>query len=165
MDIYQVTGLRKPEFVERIEKYCDLDEPTKELIQAAIVAQKNAYALYSHFYVGAAFRTIDGRIFAGCNIENASFTPTTCAERTALSKAVSEGYNEFVAGAVVAYQEDAFTTPCGVCRQFIMEFAPNDIPLFITKSQVNVEKANNDLVLATSIYNLLPHGFRTFKKN
>lgn len=165
MDIYQVTGLKKPEIAEQIEKYGDLDEPTKELIQAAIAAQKHAYAQYSNFYVGAAFRTKDNRIFAGCNIENASFTPTSCAERTAISKAVTEGYLEFVAGAVVAYQEEAFTTPCGVCRQFIMEFAPNDIPLFITKSQVNVEKSNEDLVLSTSIYNLLPHGFRTYRKN
>ncbi|XP_054742654.1 cytidine deaminase-like [Anastrepha obliqua] len=165
MDIYEVTGLKKPEIVEHIKKYADLDASTKELIQAAIAAQRNAYVKYSNFYVGAAFRTKDARIFAGCNIENASFTPTTCAERTALSKAISEGYTEFVAGAVVAYQEDAFTTPCGVCRQFIMEFAPSDIPLFITKSQVGVEKANDELVLATSIYNLLPHGFRTFKGN
>ncbi|CAD6998116.1 uncharacterized protein LOC101463199 [Ceratitis capitata] len=165
MDIYQVTGLRKPEIVERIEKYNDLDEPTKELIQAAIAAKGRAYVQYSNFPVGAAFRAKDNRIFSGCNIESASFTPTTCAERTALCKAVSEGYTEFVAGAVVAYQENAFTTPCGVCRQFIMEFAPNDIPLFITKSQPNVEKSNDDFVLATSIYNLLPHGFRTYKKN
>ncbi|XP_067626092.1 cytidine deaminase-like [Eurosta solidaginis] len=163
MDVYAVTGLRKPEIVEHISKYSDLDEPAKELIQSAIAVQKNAYVQYSNFHVGAAFRTKDDRIFTGCNVENASFTPTSCAERTALTKAVSEGYNEFVAGAVVAYQEDAFTTPCGVCRQFIMEFAENDIPLYITKSKVGGTKSNDDLVLSTSIYNLLPHGFRTFK--
>lgn len=131
--------------------------------------RQNAYVPYSNFKVGSAFRTSCGRIFTGCNVENAAFTPCSCAERTALCKAISEGFKEFVAGAVVAYQEDAFTTPCGVCRQFIMEFASQDIPIYVAKAVENLENQdklenqNTDQVLCTSIYNLLPNGFRNYK--
>lgn len=97
----------------------------KELIQEAIEARENAYAPYSHFKVGAALLAKSGKIYRGCNIENAGYTPTNCAERTAFFKAVSEGEREFEAIAIVAGPEGgelAFTAPCGVCRQVMMEF-------------------------------------------
>lgn len=153
------------------------DESIRELLRAANQVRQRAYAPYSHFKVGAAFRSKCGRIFTGCNVENAAFTPTACAERTAICKAVSEGIVEFSAGAVVAYQEDAYTTPCGVCRQFIMEFSSSDMPIYVAKAVEsndssnghilevdNLENQPTDNVLCTSIYNLLPNGFRNYKK-
>ena len=97
----------------------------KKLMNEAILARENAYAPYSHFKVGAALLTKSGRIYRGCNIENAGFTPSNCAERTAFFKAVSEGELEFEAIAIAAGPEDGpikFTAPCGVCRQVMMEF-------------------------------------------
>ena len=96
-----------------------------ELLQAAKDAMQNAYAPYSGFSVGAALLTADGRVFTGCNIENASFSLTACAERTALFKAVSEGCRRFSAIAVVGGRNgkcDSFATPCGACRQALSEF-------------------------------------------
>ena len=89
------------------------------LIQRAIEARTNAYAPYSKFLVGAALLTFDGTVFTGCNVENTSYGLCICAERTAICKAVSEGYQEFDAIAVAA---TPFATPCGACRQFIVEF-------------------------------------------
>ncbi|XP_061398472.1 cytidine deaminase-like [Musca vetustissima] len=167
VDTTKVTGLKKANIPETIKLYQDLDDDSKELLRCANKVRQNAYVPYSNFKVGAAFRTKCGRIFSGCNVENAAFTPGSCAERTALCKAVSEGFREFSAGAVVAYQEDAFTPPCGVCRQFIMEFAADDLPIYVTKAvEGTTEKLENhagDHVLCTSIYNLLPNGFRNFK--
>ena len=97
----------------------------KKLMNEAILARENAYAPYSHFKVGAALLTKSGRIYRGCNIENAGFTPSNCAERTAFFKAVSEGELEFEAIAIAAGPEDGklkVTAPCGVCRQVMMEF-------------------------------------------
>ena len=93
------------------------------LIRTAFAAQKFAYVPYSRFHVGAALRAKDGRVFGGCNIENAGYTPTNCAERTALFKAVSEGAHEFVAIAIAT--EKALAWPCGICRQALCEFAPH----------------------------------------
>ena len=97
----------------------------KKLMNEAILARENAYAPYSNFKVGAALLTGSGRIYRGCNIENAGFSPSNCAERTAFFKAVSEGELEFKAIAIAAGPEDGplkFTAPCGVCRQVMMEF-------------------------------------------
>ena len=97
----------------------------KALVEAAIGAMKNAYAPYSHFHVGAALLDADGKIWTGCNIENASYTPTNCAERTAFFKAVSEGVREFRAICIVGGKDGKlteYTAPCGVCRQVMMEF-------------------------------------------
>ncbi|XP_073835545.1 cytidine deaminase-like [Musca autumnalis] len=170
VDTTKVTGLKKANIPESIKYYQDLDDDSKELLRSANKVRQNAYAPYSNFKVGAAFRTKCGRIFTGCNVENAAFTPCSCAERTAICKAVSEGFREFSAAAVVAYQEDAFTTPCGVCRQFIMEFAAEDLPIYVAKAvehpSENLDKLENqstDHVLCTSIYNLLPNGFRNYK--
>ena len=102
-----------------------LDEK-KELIRMALKAREGAYVPYSDFMVGAALRAEDGRIFTGCNVENAAFTPTSCAERTALFKAVSEGVTKFTDIAVVGARRGEvnkqITSPCGVCRQALFEF-------------------------------------------
>lgn len=97
----------------------------RELIQYAIEARKQAYTPYSHFQVGAALLAEDGTVYGGCNVENAAYTPTNCAERTAVFKAVSEGKRKFTAIAIVAAPEGEplrKTAPCGVCRQVMMEF-------------------------------------------
>lgn len=95
------------------------------LMKLAAEARENAYTPYSHFRVGAALLASSGRIFTGCNIENASYTPTNCAERTAFFKAVSEGERSFDAIAIVGGPDDAISelcAPCGVCRQVMAEF-------------------------------------------
>ena len=104
-----------------------------ELIEAAVKARENSHAPYSNFRVGAAVRTKDGKIYTGCNIETASFSPTICAERVAIWKAVSESEKEFTEIAVVADTEE-LTPPCGVCRQIIWEFC-GDIPVIFANLQ------------------------------
>lgn len=104
----------------------------KELIKKAYEAQKLSYSPYSNFQVGAALLTKSGKIFTGCNIENASYTPSNCAERTAIFKAISEGEKDFSAIAIVGNAKDAleeeknFCSPCGVCRQVLAEFCDLD---------------------------------------
>ena len=93
----------------------------KGLIKEAMEAKKMAYAPYSHFRVGAALLTKSGKVYRGCNIENAAFTPTNCAERTAFFKALSEGEKEFQAIAINGDADD-YLFPCGVCRQVMVEF-------------------------------------------
>ena len=98
---------------------------TKLLIEKAFEAQTFSYAPYSNFNVGAALLAADGTIYQGCNIENASYTPTNCAERTAFFKAVSEGVRDFQAICIVGGKDGKlteYTAPCGVCRQVMMEF-------------------------------------------
>ena len=98
----------------------------RELVNIALEARKMAYTPYSHHKVGAALLTKDGKVYRGCNIESASYTPTNCAERTAFFKAVSEGERDFEAIAIVGGFEDSdklgLCAPCGVCRQVMMEF-------------------------------------------
>ena len=94
-----------------------------ELIHKAIAAREFAYAPYSNFCVGAALLTKSGKIYTGCNVENAGYSATNCAERTALFKAVSDGAHEFVAIAIAT--EKALAWPCGICRQALCEFAPH----------------------------------------
>ena len=93
------------------------------LVALAKEAMKHAYAPYSRFQVGAALLAKDGRVFTGCNVENASYGATNCAERTAIFKAVSEGYREFDAIAIVASSGEHIP-PCGICRQVLAEFMP-----------------------------------------
>lgn len=113
---------------------------TEELIQAAFRARKLSYSPYSHYQVGAALETRDGQIFTGCNIENASYTPTVCAERTAVFKAVSQGARRFSRIAVVGGPEgedgllSGFAVPCGVCRQVLNEFSDGDFTVIVAKS-------------------------------
>ena len=96
----------------------------QELIRQAVEARKMAYAPYSGFFVGAALECKDGTVYTGCNIENASFSPTNCAERTAFFKAVSEGQREFRRIAIVGGKEGEMVapSPCGVCLQVMAEF-------------------------------------------
>ena len=106
----------------------------RELMALAIEARKQAYAPYSHFRVGAALLASDGRVYTGCNIENAAYTPTNCAERTAFFKAVSEGVRAFSAIAVTGgrgEEPDVLCAPCGVCRQVMAEFCDADFRVIL----------------------------------
>ena len=108
-----------------------------ELAKAAIAAREMAYAPYSRFWVGAALLEKSGKIYTGCNIESAAFSPTNCAERTALFKAISEGEKDFVALAVVGYPEGGepdYCYPCGVCRQTFCEFVSDDFQVVVVKT-------------------------------
>lgn len=111
------------------------------LAQMAREAQTRAYVPYSHFPVGAALLTEDGHVFLGCNIENASYSLTNCAERTAIFKAVSEGKQNFKAIAI-AGNTDGFCVPCGACRQVLVEFAPQiDVILVDKNGRMKISKA------------------------
>ena len=128
-----------------------------ELVKEAIEARKMAYTPYSNYKVGAALLTKNGEIIRGCNIENASYSPTNCAERTAFFKAVSEGITEFEAIAIVGGDESEKDTmsnyayPCGVCRQVMREFCANEFEIVVGKS------ANEYKVY--TLEELLPEGF------
>lgn len=122
----------------------------KELVNIAKEAMENAYAPYSHFKVGAALLAKDGRVFQGCNIENASYGATNCAERTAIFKAVSEGYREFEKIAIVASSGE-YASPCGICRQVLFEFLP--------EGKVILDSDEKGMVTFT-VRELLPLGFR-----
>ena len=123
---------------------------TTQLIQEAIAAMQYSYSPYSHFCVGAALLTKSGKIYRGCNIENAAYTPTNCAERTAVFKAVYEGERSFDAIAIVCSgNSPAF--PCGVCRQVLSEFCGPEMPVLCAN-------AHRESVLCT-LGELLPHSF------
>ena len=109
-----------------------------ELIKFAINAMDNAYAPYSGFRVGAALLTTNKNVYTGCNIENASYSPTNCAERTAIFKAVSEGEKSFEKIAIVGGNNGVITdyvTPCGICRQVMREFCCNNFAIIVAKSE------------------------------
>ena len=120
------------------------------LIRSAIKAKELAYVPYSGFRVGAALLAADGRIFTGCNIENAAYSPTICAERTAVAKAVSEGCRDFTAIVVTGDAGD-YLTPCGVCRQVMREFCSDDFTIYLVGANGTYKK----LTLAE----LLPYSF------
>jgi len=122
----------------------------QELIALAKQAREQAYARYSSFPVGAALLAHSGRVFTGCNVENASYPLTTCAERTAVTKAVSEGEREFEAIAVVTATG---ATPCGACRQILREFSGRDGKLRVIVADLD---GNSHTY---TIEELLPHGF------
>lgn len=131
----------------------------KELIRKAMEMTGISYAPYSKYHVGAALFTKDGRIFTGCNIENASYGATNCAERTAFFKAVSEGVKEFEAIAIVGAPADAaaektfseYAYPCGICRQVMQEFCEKDFSIIVAKSTDEYQKY--------TLQELLPYGF------
>ena len=108
----------------------------KKLAKIAIDARDNAYVPYSNFKVGAAVVTEDNSIYTGCNIENASYGATNCAERTAIFKAISEGHKKIKAIAIVG-DMTTNTYPCGICRQVIVEFATRDIQIILVKNEEN----------------------------
>lgn len=128
---------------------------TEQLIDAAMDARDYSYSPYSGFMVGAALLTKDNRIYTGCNIENAAYSPTNCAERTAFFKAVSEGHSEFKAIAVVGGPKGGELTwayPCGVCRQVMAEFCDlNEFQVIVAKSKAEYE--------ICSLGKLLPNSF------
>ena len=134
---------------------------TKELISQALSARENAYAPYSGFMVGAALLCKDGTVYTGCNIENAAFTPTNCAERTAFFKAVSEGVRDFQAICIVGGKNGVLTeyaAPCGVCRQVMMEFCDPEtfqIILAVDKEKYDIFTLNELLPLGFGPSNLL----------
>jgi cytidine deaminase len=120
-----------------------------ELVNLAKKAKEYAYVPYSHFRVGAAVLTSEGEVFTGCNIENASYGGTVCAERTALFKAISEGKTKINKIAVIGDMED-FTYPCGICRQVIAEYG-TDIEVIVAKSNGEYRKHK--------LSELLPYAF------
>ncbi|MBP1925446.1 cytidine deaminase [Sedimentibacter acidaminivorans] len=121
----------------------------KLLIKIAMEAREKSYSPYSNFKVGAAVYTRSGKIFTGCNIESASYSPTICAERVAISKCISEGYKDIEKIAVVG-SDKSISFPCGVCRQFILEFG-KDIKILCAK--------NIDSYKTYTISELMPNGF------
>ena len=121
------------------------------LYQAARDAMKNAYVPYSNYRVGAALLAKDGRLFTGCNVENAAYGNTLCAERTALVKAISEGVREFTKIAIAAKSSAPF--PCGACRQSLYEFAPGLEVLVTWEGEEGVFEKK------TTLAALLPEGF------
>lgn len=117
----------------------------KDLVKEAIEARKYSYSPYSHFAVGAALLSKDGKVFRGCNIENAGYNPTNCAERTAFFKAVSEGTTEFNKIAIIGGNSDSPVTsyayPCGVCRQVMREFCdPETFEIIIAIDENTFQK-------------------------
>ena len=114
---------------------------TEQLCAVAQKARENAYAPYSHFTVGAALLCDNGNVYTGCNIENASFSPTVCAERVAIFKAVSDGERHFTALAIAGGKmgETADITPCGVCRQVLSEFCEAAMPVYLVCADGNVD--------------------------
>ena len=124
-----------------------------ELMQLAAAAREFSYAPYSHFRVGAALLGKSGRVYTGCNVENASYTPTNCAERTAVFKAVSEGEREFSAIAVVGGKGESLSelcAPCGVCRQVLAEFCKGDLRVILGRP---------DALTVIDLQSLLPYAF------
>ena len=122
----------------------------RELVDRAFAMHKFSYVQYSKFPVGAALLCADGTVFTGCNVENAAFGSTICAERTALLKAVSEGHREDWAAIAIAGRGEDYCWPCGACRQMLYEFAPS----------LRVLAARGDGAFQTaSLAELLPHGF------
>ena len=126
------------------------------MIKMALEARKNSYSPYSHFQVGACLLTKEGSLYTGCNIENAAYGPTNCAERTAFFKAVSEGERDFAGIAIVGDKEgtvvDNYAFPCGVCRQVMTEFTdPETFVILVAKSEKDY--------LETTLAALLPNAF------
>ncbi len=132
------------------------EQEIRTLIREAVEARKMAYTPYSHYRVGAALLAQSGEIIRGCNIENAAYTPTNCAERTAFFKAVSEGIRNFKAIAIVGSPEGEeitqYSYPCGVCRQVMMEFCnPESFQVIVARSEEDYK--------CMALKDFLPYGF------
>jgi cytidine deaminase len=123
-----------------------------ELVSLALSARENSYSPYSGFKVGAALLTKNGKVYKGCNIENGAFSPTNCAERTAVFTAVADGEKEFVAIAVVGGADEIknFCPPCGVCRQVLSEFCKEDFEIHLF---------NGEEIKTFTLGELLPESF------
>lgn len=125
----------------------------EELCALAKEAMQNSYSPYSNCKVGAALLSVSGKVYLGCNIENASFSPTICAERSAFAAAVSAGERNFSALAVTGGRDgkiDGAFYPCGVCRQVIREFCPDGLPIYVL---------TKDEIVSLTLKDLLPHSF------
>ena len=122
----------------------------QELVKKAFEMHQFAYVPYSRFPVGAAILTEDGRVFTGCNVENAAYGSTICAERTAIVKAVSEGCREGWTAIAIAGRGEDFCWPCGACRQMLFEFAP-DLTVLVARG--------DHQFVTLPLRELLPHGF------
>ena len=126
----------------------------EKLIDLAKEAMKRAYAPYSHYQVGAALLCADGTVYQGCNIENAAYGPTNCAERTAIFKAVYDGHRDFTAIAVCGGKNGTITgqfPPCGVCRQVLREFCSDDFVIYMV---------GKDTYKTVTLADLLPYSFQ-----
>lgn len=126
----------------------------EKLIELAKEAKNHAYAPYSRYQVGAALLCADGTVYQGCNIENAAYGPTNCAERTAIFKAIYDGKRDFVAIAVCGGKDGQITgafPPCGVCRQVLREFCGDDFLIYIV---------GKDTYQTVTLADLLPYSFR-----
>lgn len=123
-----------------------------ELVQAAVAAREKAYAPYSKFKVGAAILTKDGKTYQGCNIENASYGATICAERSAVCNMIANGGADPIAIAI-CYNEEEFAVPCGICRQVLSEFSPKgDLVILMAKTDGSYRE--------TTLSALLPSSFK-----
>lgn len=129
---------------------------TEELVVEAKKARERAYVPYSKFKVGAALLTSDGKVYHGCNIENAAYSMCNCAERTAIFKAFSEGDKEYKAIAVVA-DTDRPVPPCGACRQVMFELCPRDMEVILTNLKGDIQ--------VTTVEKILPGGFQAEDMN
>lgn len=136
-----------------MENIKDIDAAA--LVQAALDARRNAYVPYSHYAVGAALLTEEGEIFPGCNVENASYGATNCAERTAFFRAVSQGKRKFRAIAIAGGMEGEklveYAYPCGICRQVMREFCKDDFIIIVAKSVEDFQEYR--------LEEILPFGF------
>jgi cytidine deaminase len=121
-------------------------DPTKALIGAATKARENAHAPFSKFKVGAALRAKSGKIYGGCNVENASYGLTCCAERVAIFKAISEGERGGFDAIAVVTDTDLLTPPCGACRQLIWEFC-GDVPVILANLKGKIEEERSGKLL------------------
>ena len=138
------------------------DKQKQELVEVAVKMTALSYAPYSHFHVGAALLAKDGTVFTGCNIENAAYGPSNCAERTAIFKAVSEGVRSFEAIAIVGGAENEkgvaeikdFCPPCGVCRQVMSEFCGKDFKIILFDGKSSIKEFTLAELLPES-FNLL----------
>lgn len=131
------------------------NEMRQELVRKALEARKQAYAPYSHYTVGAALLTAEGRIYLGCNVENASYGAANCAERTAFFKAVSEGERHFeaiaVAGGTEGGEPTDYAYPCGICRQVMQEFCGGNFEIIVGRNAEDYK--------SFTLAQLLPNGF------
>ena len=135
------------------------EQKINQLVELALRARERAYVPYSHFRVGACLMSKNGTLYCGCNIENAGYTPTNCAERTAVFKAVSEGCRKLSAIVIVGGLKNGecdYTYPCGICRQVIAEFAEHDCVIVVAK--------NKQEYRMYSVEELLPETFHLNKE-
>lgn len=131
---------------EKILSGCFTMNDATHLLHLAETARKKAYAPYSGFRVGAALLSASGRIYTGCNMENAAYGPTLCAERAAFARAIGEGEREFIAIAVVGGETDLPCYPCGVCRQVMAEFCTGDFRIYTADGRCVIKRTLDELL-------------------